>query len=203
MIMSLPLISPTLLRDARCSIAHMDALFATRSARCFEMAREDIAALQRFFEANPEYALAVEGEPPGPRAATEEFESRPPSDWPLGRKWMLAFRDPDDDMVAMADVLSDLFVAGVWHVGLLVVATKLHGGGVAYELYEGLESWMKAGGAQWVRLGVVAGNARAEKFWDRLGYVEVRRRLGVGMGRRTNDVRVMVKPLAGGRLAEY
>jgi len=181
----------------------MDALFATGSARCFEMRREDIAALQRFFEANPEYALAVEGEAPGPHAATEEYESLPPPDWPLGRKWMLAFRDPDENMVAMADVLSDLFVAGVWHVGLFVVATKLHGRGVAYELYEGLESWMKGGGAQWVRLGVVAGNARAERFWELFGYVEVRRRLGIEMGRRTNDVRVMVKPLAGRPLAEY
>jgi GNAT superfamily N-acetyltransferase len=181
----------------------MDALFATRAARCFEMGREEIAALQRFFAANPEYALAVEGEAPGPHAAMEAFESLPPPDWPLGRKWMLAFRDPDGNMVAMADVLSDLFVAGVWHVGLFVVATKLHGGGMAYELYEGLESWMKRAGAQWVRLGVVAGNARAERFWERLGYVEVRRRLGIGMGRRTNDVRVMVKPLAGGPLAEY
>jgi ribosomal protein S18 acetylase RimI-like enzyme len=62
---------------------------------------------------------------------------------------------------------------------------------------------MKGGGAQWARLGVVAGNARAEKFWERLGYVEVRRRRGVQMGRRTHDVRVMVKPLAGGRFAQY
>jgi GNAT superfamily N-acetyltransferase len=181
----------------------MDALFATGSARCFEMGRENIAALQRFFEANPEYALAVEGEPPGAHAAAEEYDSLPPPEWPLGRKWMLAFRDHDENMVAMADVLSDLFVPGVWHVGLFIVATRLHGGGMAYELYDALESWMKGGGAQWARLGVVAGNARAEKFWERLGYVEVRRRLGVQMGRRTHDVRVMVKPLAGGRFAQY
>ena len=41
---------------------------------------------------------------------------------------------------------------------------------------------------------MVAGNARAEKFWESAGFVEVRRRDGVAMGRKVNAVRVMVKP---------
>jgi hypothetical protein len=50
---------------------------------------------------------------------------------------------------------------------------------------------------------VVQGNQRAERFWAACGYVQVRTRDGLQMGRRTNSVRVMVKPLDGGTLDEY
>jgi len=47
------------------------------------------------------------------------------------------------------------------------------------------------------------GNERAERFWEKLGYREVRKRLAVQMGQRTNDLRVMVKPLQGASVDEY
>ena len=58
-------------------------------------------------------------------------------------------------------------------------------------------------GAHWIRLGVVVGNARAERFWARCGYVQVRERGPLEMGKKTNMLRVMVKPLAGGSLDAY
>ncbi len=66
-----------------------------------------------------------------------------------------------------------------------------------------LERWMADQGAQWLRLGVVQGSARAERFWLRCGYVQVRERGPMAMGRKTNLLRVMAKPLAGGTIAEY
>ena len=54
-----------------------------------------------------------------------------------------------------------------------------------------------------LRLGVIAGNARAERFWGRAGSVAVRRREGIARGRKVNTVRVMAKPLAGGALPDY
>jgi hypothetical protein len=65
-------------------------------------------------------------------------------------------------------------------------------------------TWIAGNGARWVRLGVVAGNARAERFWHRAGYREVRRRQGVVMGERVDTVVVMVKALAAtDGLSEY
>jgi len=179
------------------------ALFATPSFRCLEMNDGDVDRVQRFFEANPEYHLAVTGAPPGPGAAREEFDSIPPPDWRCGKRWLLQFVDGRGDMAAIADVVADLLVEGVWHVGLFVVATPLHGHGAAHDLYGALEAWMREGGAQWTRLGVVVGNARAERFWQRIGYTEVRQRGGIAMGERVNTVRVMVKPLTGAGLPEY
>jgi hypothetical protein len=58
-------------------------------------------------------------------------------------------------------------------------------------------------GARWLRLGVVEGSTRAERFWLRCGFAQVRGRGPVTMGRKTNLLRVMAKPLAGGTIDEY
>lgn len=181
----------------------MPPLFETGVWQAIELQPRDAAVLQAFYEANPDYNLAVCGEPPPHDAARDTFESQPPAGWPYGRKWVIAFRAEDGPLVAMAELLSNLFVDGVWHIGLFIVATRLHGTGAARVLYEGLEAWMVERGALWSRLGVVVANARAERFWERLGYVEVRRRDGLAMGRRVNAIRVMVKPLGDEDVRQY
>jgi ribosomal protein S18 acetylase RimI-like enzyme len=173
------------------------------SHRCSEMSAASAARLQRFFDENPAYFEAVHGEPARPQEAAEELASTPPAGMSYSRIWNLEFTDDAGEMTAMAGVISDLLAPAVWHIGLFIVANRLHGSGAAHEMYEQLQAWMRQSGARWIRLGVVAGNARAERFWERLGFVEVRRRLGVRMGRRTNDLRVMVKPLQGSNVNEY
>lgn len=178
-------------------------LFKAGPFRAVELAARDIPALQRFFEENPEYFFAVGGEPPRPDEAREEFDFMPPPDYPFERKWLIGFLDASGAMMGMAGGLSNLFSEGVWHIGLFVVATRLHGSGAALEMHRGLEGWMRDGGARWVRLGVVEGNARAERFWEKAGYLDARKRHGVEMGKMVNTLRVMAKPLAGGGLEEY
>lgn len=177
--------------------------FSAGPYRCFELGTEDIPGLQGFFEANPEYFLAVCGERPKPLEAQEAFDSRPPAGWPFARKWLLGFDDGEGSMIATADVTAGLFAESVWHIALFIVATPFHGRGVAQSLYGALESWMRGRGARWLRLGVVAGNARAERFWEKAGYREIRTRSGIEMGRRVNTLRVMVKPLADSPLQDY
>jgi ribosomal protein S18 acetylase RimI-like enzyme len=180
-----------------------EALFAAAGWRCVELAPSRIPQLQAFFEANPEYHVTVNGEPPRPDEARDEYESMPPAGWPFGRKWVLGYVERGDEMVGMADVLSDLFAPGIWHLGTFIVATRLHGSGAAAAMYEALEAWMRANDARWLRLGVVAGNARAERFWEKRGYRELRRREGVAMGRKVNAIRVMAKPLVPGEWSDY
>jgi GNAT superfamily N-acetyltransferase len=159
--------------------------------------------LQQFFEANPEYFLAVGGEPAGPNEAHEEIHGALPQDWPFTKKWVIGWVDGGGALAAMANLVSDLLAPGVWHVGTFIVATARHGSGDAHALYRGLEAWAVSNGAAWLRLGVVLGNARAERFWQSLGYVQTRTRSGVQIGRQTNTLRVMFKPLANGTLESY
>ena len=167
------------------------------------MGVDDLPALQRFFEENPEYQLLVEGEPPGPDAAQKQLDALPPPEWPMKKKWTIGFRDAEGGLIGIADLLEDLFIPHVWHLGLFIVTTRLHGRGTGRELYDALEGWLRARGCTWIRLGVVIGNGRAERFWEKCGYLEVRQRLGVPYGQKVNDLRVMVKPLGNGKLSDY
>lgn len=150
--------------------------------------------LQAFLDANPLYFVTVNGRPAGPGDALAELTERPPAEMSYRELHWLAFVDEAGTLQGVANVLSDLLAPGVWHTGLFIVATALHGTGAARSLYEALEAWMRHSGAQWLRLGVVLGNARAEAFWHRMGYTEVRQRLNVDTGGRLNTIRVMVKP---------
>ncbi len=185
------------------AIAAEDTLFEAAPYRAVELASADIDELQRFYDENPLYFETVMGEGPAPRSAHETFHHIPPDEMSFTRKWLLGFRDETGRLVAMADLIEDLVADDVWHVGLFIVATNLHGGGAARALYDALERWMKEGGAKWLRLGVVAGNARAERFWKKCGYRDVRTRAGVRMGSRINTLRVMMKPLCRGTVEDY
>jgi GNAT superfamily N-acetyltransferase len=178
-------------------------LFDTGRYRAVELGAADIPELQRFFQHNPEYFIAVQGQPAITTEAHDEVHGTLPEGWPHTRRWILGFVDDTHALVGVANVVSDLLVPGVWHIGLFIVATRLHGSGAAHALYARLEGWARDSGAQWLRLGVVEGNTRAERFWVGRGFVEVRKRLGVEMGTRVNTVCVMAKALGEGTLAEY
>lgn len=177
--------------------------FPCGTFRAREVVREELPALQLFYEANPGYFRIVNGGPPSSKEALESLESLPPAGWPFTRKYLLAFRARDDAIVAVADVLSDLFSPGVWHIGFFMAADALHGTGVPHALYAHLEAWMRSQGARWLRLGVVRGNGRAERFWQKMGYVDVAERRDYMLGDKRHTLRVMAKSLAAGNWDEY
>jgi len=178
-------------------------LFDAGGFRAVELGTQDVPELQRFFEGNPEYFIAIQGQPAGTTEAHDEIHGALPDGWPYTHKWILGFVDPSHALAGAVNIVSDLLAPGVWHIGLFILATRLHGGGAAHALYARLERWARDSGAQWLRLGVVVGNTRAERFWERHGFVEVRRRHGVAMGPQVNTLRVMARPLAGGAIPEY
>lgn len=171
--------------------------------RAVELGVREAPLLQRFFDANPDYFLAVQGEPAGPDQAHEELTGSPPPGVPWSRVWQVGFVEPSGHLAAFAGIVTDLFAADVCHIGLFIVDGSRRGSGDAHRLYAGLEQWARAHGAHWMRLGVVLGNTRGERFWSRCGFTRVRLREGYVMGRRTNVVAVLVKPLADGTLADY
>lgn len=178
-------------------------LFRAAGCDAIELTADELPALQAFFDANPLYFESVHGEPPGADAAREVLDDAPPPEMSYSRKFLIGFQDADSRLVGMAEVVTNLLAVGVWHIGLYIIATARHGNGEARALHDALVHWFSLQGAQWVRLGVVEGNTRAERFWEHCGYAEVRKRHGLVMGKRTNTVRVMLKPLAGGTTDDY
>jgi GNAT superfamily N-acetyltransferase len=169
----------------------------------FELKPNNVPLLQQFFDANPAYFMAVHGEAARPNEAHDEFHEPLPAGWSFGKRWLLGWGDATGSLAAIANITSDLLSVGVWHIGLFIVGSARHGGGNSHALYRDIEEWAKANGAAWLRLGVVTGNTRAERFWERQGFQEVRRRSDVEMGMRVNTIRVMIKPLRGGTADVY
>ena len=168
-----------------------------------ELTPDQAPLLQKFFEENPAYLLATSGEPAGPGEALEEITSEVPASMSFTKKWVIGYVDRHGSLVAMANVITDLLAASIFHIGTFIVATNRHGSGDAQVLNQGLEDWARANGAAWMRLGVVQGNARAERFWASVGYWPVRARAGIEMGPRTVTIQNMVKPLFAGSLEQY
>ena len=178
-------------------------LFGAGVYDVLELTEDDLPTLQDFLVANPEYFLSVNGMLPRPDEARREFEDRPPPEMPYDKVYVIGFSDSAGRMMGAASVLCNLFVPGVWHIGLYIIDTSLHGTGTAGALYAHLETWAKEEGATWLRLGVVVGNVKAERFWEKVGYEEVRRRTGMQLGDVTHTIRVLVKPLGNSGLEEY
>lgn len=181
----------------------MHGLFVIDKWDACEITADDLPALQLFFAANPEYFHAVNGMPPREDEAWQEFNDRPPAGMPYERQVMIGIFDQQNQLVAMASVLSNFIASGVWHIGLFIVATRLHGNGAASSIYTALEEWMSQSGAQWIRLGVVLGNQRAERFWQKMGYTELRQRTGIQTGNLVSTVRVLLKSLCAGSVETY
>jgi len=164
---------------------------------------DEVPLLQALYEANPLYFETVTGHGPRPHEAQEAFDDRPPPDMPYRAQECLGLFRHDGTLVGVSIVVVDLMAPGVWHVALFLLATGLHGHGLARALYQALEAWALREGAQWMRLGVVVGNTRAEHFWWRRGFEQVRLREHILASDRVNTLRVMVKPLAGQPVAAY
>ena len=180
-----------------------DPLFAAPPFSAHALTRIDTARLQRFFDANPAYFQLLGGAPAGPDEAAELFDDLPPAGWPYTRVWHVGCADAHGDLVAMADLVADLLAPAVWHVGLFIVATDRHGSGDADRLWQALAGWMQAQGAEWLRLGVVAANPRAMRFWLRQGFIPLRVRKGVEIGDRLHTVQTLARPVSEGRIEDY
>lgn len=171
--------------------------------RTIELTPDCAPLLQAFFDDNPAYFLATSGEPAALDEAHEEITSEVPADWSFTKKWVVGYAEEHGSLVAMANVITDLLAASVFQIGTFIVATDRHGTGDAQLLYRGLEDWAATNGAAWMRLGVVQGNTRAERFWASMGYVAVRERRDIQMGNRMVTVQNMVKSLDGGTIEQY
>lgn len=178
-------------------------LFATDTLTVRELLAADVPALQALFDANPLYFRTINGRDALPDEAQTEFDELPPPHLSYGRRWIAGVYDRTGALAGVLVVLSDFCATGVWHLSLFLLATRLHGQGLAGALHLALQDWARRQGARWLRLGVIVGNVRAERFWERMGYAEVRRRLGIDTGGRLNDSRVMVKPLGPDGLDDY
>lgn len=130
----------------------------------------DVAAVQKLFEATPQYFLNVSGSPAGPLAAQEALTVFPPG---LTRDPLLLGAFDGGELVGIAVAAVGFPAAHYAHLGLLLVREDRQGQGVGRRLHT---AYLEHVGAYEevtaLRLSVVSTNAAtAQPFWLSLGYL--------------------------------
>lgn len=81
----------------------------------------------------------------------------------------------ENGLIALAAILRDYPIDGVWYLGFMIVDPAARGQGIGRSIYDTIEQWAVDRGAQEIRLAVLVANEAAERFWRSLGYRELRR----------------------------
>ncbi len=151
----------------------------------------DASALQALFEACPDYYLLGTGGPPTPNAADEMYVELPPGKT-LDDKFLLGLFDDAGCLHGVIDLIRDFPDTGRWYLGLFLLRPTWRSQGLGARVHEALLGWVRALGAQTLRLGVVERNWAAGRFWSRLGYQPIATTHTV-VGTQDNQVIVMAR----------
>lgn len=143
---------------------------------------EDGPEVQALMERCADHAELVMGVPPGPAEAQSLYMGLPEGKG-YEDKLLLGVFTAERQLVGVLDALRDYPEPGEWWIGLLLLEPEQRGHGLGERIYNTFERWVATQGARAIQLGVVERNTAGERFWRRLGFVEVRRtppwRLGV------------------------
>lgn len=177
-------------------------LFNTLRYRAVELTIDDVGLVQAFYRQNPEYWIIVANKTSSEQMALEDFFAPGNPTVRRGKKWRIGFFDGNNILVGISYIFSDFLAEHVWHIEFFIVASALHGTGASSEIYDELESWILHQNGSWLRLGVVVGHTKAQRFWEKAGYMALGKWEGgvAGVGL---TIQLMLKPLKNIPLMEY
>ncbi|GGP20488.1 GNAT family N-acetyltransferase [Silvimonas iriomotensis] len=150
----------------------------------------DVAALQAILEAAPGYALLVQGQLPQREAAAEDLAALPPG---IGHDdkfvWLLLH---GDQAVGAIDLIRGYPQPDCAWLGLLLLIESHQRQGLGAAALALVLAEAHRWGCTEMRLGVVACNVVALRFWQQHGFAEIERKQVDGY---TDEVIVMRRVL--------
>ena len=157
---------------------------------------DNSATLQDLYERCADYALLVDGAPPSPTAARDEFSAVPEGKG-LDDKFMFGlFRS--EGLAGLLESIRHYPDGDTWWLGLLMLEPDSRGQGVGAAFYRAFERHVAQQGAAHIMLSVVDANKQGSRFWQRLGFEEVRETEPKRFGSKTHVLSVMKKSVRGG-----
>lgn len=151
---------------------------------------KDEGILQQLYEQCIDYSYLIDGHPPSPSAASEEFLAVPEGKT-LHDKLMIGFFDACNILVGLIEGIRHYPNDGTWWVGLMMLAPQQRGKGNGSEFYRAFERWASVHGAQQVSLSVVEENEQGFRFWKKVGFEVIRKTPPRQFGNKTHALYVM------------
>ena len=138
------------------------------------LAADDLDDLQALHERCRDYFLLIEGGPPRPSSAEEDFSQTPPGK-DQSDKFLLGIYSRGRELIAVLDLIRDHPAACDWWLGLLLLDPKSRGAGIGSRIYGAAQRWIAAQGGRVIYLAVLEQNVGAHRFWSAQGFKERRR----------------------------
>ena len=109
----------------------------------------------------------------------------------LEDKFAFGVYDDRVRLVGYLDLIRDSPQPAAWCLGLLMLEPEERASGLGGRIYRGAAEWVFGLGAGCIMLVVLERSPAARRFWERLGFREVRRQVSRSDTGRQNQVIVM------------
>jgi ribosomal protein S18 acetylase RimI-like enzyme len=156
---------------------------------------EHITPLQRLFDQCADFVMLVEGEAVSPTAAQDLFQSKPDGR-SLDNKFLYGLWDRNGEIVGVLEGIRHYPDDTIWWIGLLLLAPEVRGRGLGRKLVQSFCEYARSEQGAAVMLGVVKENRAAYRFWQQVGFEQVRQTEPRSFGKKTQSVYVMRRALA-------
>jgi GNAT superfamily N-acetyltransferase len=133
---------------------------------------EDLAL--ECFERCRAYFEAIEGRSPERAVARELLTQLPPGKRPE-EKQVFGFFDVQGVLIAFVDLVRDYPVEKEWIIGLFLIAPERRRSGLGRSIHQFIETHVADHGGDVLRVAVLEINEPGCRFWQGLGYYEVKR----------------------------
>jgi ribosomal protein S18 acetylase RimI-like enzyme len=155
---------------------------------------EHTAPLQRLFDKCADFVMLVEGEEVSPTAAQDIFQERP-AGRSLDDKFLYGLVERNGEVVGLLEGMRHYPDETVWWIGLLMLAPEVRGRGLGRKLVQNFCDYVYSVQGTAVMLGVVEENRAAYRFWQQVGFEQVRQTEPRSFGKKTQSVYVMWRAL--------
>ena len=141
------------------------------SVKTLEISDADI--LQQLYEKCADYSHIIEGRPPSPTAAIEEFTAVPEGR-SLHDKYMLGIFNSQDELIGLLEGMQNYPEDKDWWIGVIMLAPAYRRKGLLNPLLEEFEQYIAQQGMNYVMGSVAKVNSKVLRLWQQMGFKIVR-----------------------------
>ena len=134
---------------------------------------DDADILQQLYEKCADYNYLMEGQPPSPTAALDEFTAIP-AGRSLNDKYMLGIFNPQDELIGLIEGMRHYPEENSWWIGLIMLAPAHRCQGILSALIEEFERWIATQRMDCIMGSVSKANEKVLRLWKQIGFKVVR-----------------------------
>lgn len=134
---------------------------------------EDESILNEFCIRNMDFFEFQSGQDGHLQAGNEILTELPPGKQLVDKRVWGVFKN--NQLLAIIESIADYPEKGIWFLGLFIIDEDFKKTGFSYHAYHYFEETLVPVGVNKIRLGVLAGNQTALRFWSKIGFAEIDR----------------------------